>query len=182
MDDVQFMAEKERTQEELFHLFNAMHDNNKLIIFSSDKHPSLLPGFEDRLRGRFAAGLIAEIPEPDIESRVAIIEAKIEQVGFSLPQEIIRYIADNARGNIRELEGVVNMVVCKTQLKAGVINLADVKALMKHNVRPNRGVSVEEIVRRVAQYYDVTEKSIYEKTRRKEVVRPRQAPAPGRRT
>lgn len=174
MDDVQFIANTEKTQEELFHLFNALHDNNKQIVFSSDKHPSLLPGFEDRLKGRFAAGMIAEIPEPDVESRVAIIKAKIEQHGFSIPDDIILYIAENVRGNIRELEGVLNMIVCKSQLKGKAISHADVRALIKHNVKPNRGISVDEVVRRIAQYYEIPEKSIYEKTRKKEVVKPRQ--------
>ncbi len=86
MDDVQFIANTEKTQEELFHLFNALHDNNKQIVFSSDKHPALLPGFEERVKGRFSAGMIAEIPEPDVESRSAIIRAKIENHGFSLPE------------------------------------------------------------------------------------------------
>lgn len=174
MDDVQFMAEKERTQEELFHLFNAMHDNNKQIIFSSDKHPMLLPGFEDRIRGRLSAGVIMEIPEPDVESRTAIIKAKVEQLGFSLADDIVGHIAESVRGNIRELEGILNMIVCKSQLKGKAISLPDVRALIKHNVRPNKGVSVEEVVRRIAQYYEVAEKSIYEKTRKKEVVKPRQ--------
>ncbi|MFZ2887312.1 MAG: chromosomal replication initiator protein DnaA [Minisyncoccia bacterium] len=174
MDDIQFMAEKERTQEELFHLFNAMHDNNKQIIFSSDKHPMLLPGFEDRVRGRLSAGVIMEIPEPDVESRNAIIKAKIEQLGFNLPDDIVAHIAENVRGNIRELEGILNMIVCKSQLKGKAITLPDVKALVKHNVRPSKGVSIEEVVRRIAQYYEVAEKSIYEKTRKKEVVKPRQ--------
>lgn len=174
MDDIQFMAEKERTQEELFHLFNAMHDNNKQIIFSSDKHPMLLPGFEDRVRGRLSAGVIMEIPEPDMESRGAIVKAKIDQLGFNLPDDIVAHIAENVRGNIRELEGIINMVVCKSQLKGKTITLPDVRALIKHNVRPQKGVSVEEVVRRIAQYYEVAEKSIYEKTRKKEVVKPRQ--------
>lgn len=174
MDDIQFMAEKERTQEELFHLFNAMHDNNKQIIFSSDKHPMLLPGFEDRVRGRLSAGVIMEIPEPDVESRIAIIKAKIDQLGFSLPDDIVAHIAETVRGNIRELEGIINMIVCKSQLKGKAITLPDVRTLIKHNVRPSKGVSVEEVVRRIAQYYEVAEKSIYEKTRKKEVVKPRQ--------
>jgi chromosomal replication initiator protein len=174
MDDVQFIANTEKTQEELFHLFNALHDNNKQIIFSSDKHPAMLPGFEDRLKGRFSAGMIAEIPEPDVESRTAIIRAKLETHGFSIPDEVTSYIAENMRGNIRELEGVLNMIVCKSQLKGKGISLADVRALIKHNVKPTRGVSVDEVVRRIAQYYEVAEKSIYEKTRKKEVVKPRQ--------
>ena len=174
MDDVQFIANTEKTQEELFHLFNAMRDNNKQIVFSSDKHPAMLPGLEDRLKGRFGAGLIAEIPEPDMESRLAIIRAKLESHGFSLPEDIILYIAENLRGNIREIEGVLNMIVCKSQLKGRGVTQADVRALIKHNVKPNRGVSVDEVVRRIAQYYEVAEKSIYEKTRKKEVVKPRQ--------
>jgi chromosomal replication initiator protein len=174
MDDVQFIANTEKTQEELFHLFNALHDNNKQIVFSSDKHPNFLPGFEDRLKGRFAAGLIAEIPEPDVESRTAIIKAKIEQHGFSIPDDIIQYIAEGVRGNIRELEGVLNMIVCKSQLKGKAVSLADVRALIKHNVKPSKGVSVDEVVRRISQYYEIPEKSIYEKTRKKEVVKPRQ--------
>lgn len=174
MDDVQFIANTEKTQEELFHLFNALHDNNKQIVFSSDKHPAFLPGFEDRLKGRFSAGMIAEIPEPDVESRTAIIRAKIEQHGFSIPDDIIQYIAESVRGNIRELEGVLNMIVCKSQLKGKAITHADVRALIKHNVKPSRGVSVDEVVRRIAGYYEIAEKSIYEKTRKKEVVKPRQ--------
>lgn len=174
MDDIQFMAEKERTQEELFHLFNAMHDNNKQIIFSSDKHPLLLPGFEDRMRSRLSAGVIMEIPEPDTESRIAIIRAKVEQLGFNLENDIVSHIAENVRGNIRELEGILNMIVCKSQLKGKGIALSDVRALIKHNVRPSKGVSIEEVVRRIAHYYEVEEKSIYDKTRKKEVVKPRQ--------
>jgi chromosomal replication initiator protein len=174
MDDIQFIANTEKTQEELFHLFNALHDSNKQIVFSSDKHPMLLPGFEDRLKGRFQAGMIAEIPEPDIESRTAIIKAKTDQHGFSLPNEIIDYIAENVRGNIRELEGILNMIICRSQLKGRILSLQDVKALIKHNVKPGRGVSIDEVVRRVAQYYEIPEKNIYEKTRKKEVVRPRQ--------
>ena len=174
MDDVQFIANTEKTQEELFHLFNALYDNNKQIVFSSDKHPAMLPGFEERLKGRFSAGMIAEIPEPDVESRVAIIKAKLESHGFSIPDDIVQYIAESVRGNIRELEGILNMIVCKSQLKGKGVTHADVRALIKHNVKPSRGVSVDEVVRRIAGYYEVAEKSIYEKTRKKEVVKPRQ--------
>lgn len=174
MDDVQFIANTEKTQEELFHLFNAMRDNNKQIVFSSDKHPAFLPGLEERLKGRFASGMIAEIPEPDVESRISIIRHKLESHGFSIPDDIVQYIAESVRGNIREIEGVLNMIVCKSQLKGRGVTQADVRALIKHNVKPSRGVSVDEVVRRVAQYYEVAEKSIYEKTRKKEVVRPRQ--------
>jgi chromosomal replication initiator protein len=174
MDDIQFIAKTEKTQEELFYLFNAMYDNNKQIIFSSDQHPALLQGFEDRLKGRFAAGMVAEIPEPDIESRTAIVRAKIEQHGFNLPEDIIQYIVESVRGNIRELEGVLNLIVCRSQLKTRVITLNDVRTLIKHTIKPNKGASVDEVIHRIANYYDIDEASILEKTRKKEVVRPRQ--------
>src|SRR3989344_1690042 len=129
MDDVQFVANTEKTQEELFHLFNTLYDNNKQIVFSSDKHPAMLAGLEERLRGRSSAGMIAEIPEPDMESRVAIIGAKLESHGFSIPEDIILLIAENVRGNIRELEGILNMIVCRSQLKGKGITQADVRTL-----------------------------------------------------
>jgi len=174
MDDVQFIANKEGTQQELFHLFNALHDNNKQIIFSSDQHPNYIANFEDRLKGRFAAGMIAEIPSPDFESRNAIIRAKLEQYGLPVSEETLVYIAENVTGNIRELEGAINTLICKTQLKGKELNQQEVRSVVKNNIRPQKGVSVEDVVKKVAQYYDIEETSIYEKTRKKEVVRPRQ--------
>jgi chromosomal replication initiator protein len=174
MDDVQFIADKERTQEELFHLFNSFHDNNKQIIFSSDIHPASTPGFQERLRGRFGAGMVAEIPEPDFESRVAILKTKSEQYHFPLDEEVVKYIASNVSGNIRELEGVLNAVICKTQVKGGKITLQEVASFIKNSVRAQKGVSVAAVVKKIANYYGVDEQSIYEKTRKKEIVHPRQ--------
>ena len=174
MDDVQFIADKKQTQEELFHLFNAFHDNNKQIIFSSDKHPNFVAGFEDRLKSRFSAGLIAEIPSPDIESRMAIISAKASQYGYMMPKDVIEYIASHMQGNIRELEGILNTIVCKTQLKGKLLNQIELHSILKNTARPAKGFSVEDVVKKVAQYYKIEEKSIYEKTRKKEVVKPRQ--------
>ena len=91
-----------------------------------------------------------------------------------MPNDVIAYIAENVRGNIRELEGIINTIVCKSQFKGKVVTQNDVRSLIKHNMKQSRGVSVEEVVRRIAQYYEIAEKSIYEKTRKKEVVRPRQ--------
>jgi chromosomal replication initiator protein len=174
MDDIQFIADKEKTQEELFHLFNAMHDNNKQIVFSSDKHPNQMLEFEDRLKGRFSAGMIAEIPAPEVESRIAIISAKVEQNGFLVPKDIIEYIAEHIQGNIRELEGVLNTIVCKTQIKGKSLSQSEVQSVIKNNIRPQRGVSVEDVVKKISNYYEIDERSIYEKTRKKEVVKPRQ--------
>jgi len=174
MDDIQFIADKEKTQEELFHLFNAMHDNNKQIVFSSDRHPSQMLDFEDRLKGRFSAGMIAEIPAPDIESRIAIISSKVEQNNFLINKEIIEYVAENIQGNIRELEGVLNTIVCKTQIKGKALTQSEVQSIIKNNIRPQRGVSVDDVVKKISNYYEIDERSIYEKTRKKEVVKPRQ--------
>lgn len=174
MDDVQFIADKERTQEELFHLFNALYDNNKQIVFSSDMHPGQFHGFEERLKGRFSAGMVAEIPAPDFESRVAIITTKVEQQGIGLDSETINYIAEQIQGNIREIEGVINTIVCKAQLKGALLSKVEVEVIIKNNVRPQKGVSVEEVVKKIAHFYNVEEQSVYEKTRKKEVVKPRQ--------
>ena len=174
MDDIQFIADKEKTQEELFHLFNAFHDSNKQIVFSSDKHPNFVPGFEDRLKSRFNAGLIIEIPPPDLESRISIITAKAEQFGYVMSKEIVEYIANGVTGNIRELEGVLNSIIVKTQLKGKPLTQIELHGILKNTARPAKGFSIDDIVRKIAQYYNIEEKSIYEKTRKKEVVKPRQ--------
>lgn len=174
MDDIQFLAGKEKSQEELFHLFNALYDNNKQIIFSSDKSPHYIPNLEDRLKGRFAAGMIVDIPEPDHESRMTILRNKALQHNLILEDAIIEYIANEVEGSIRDLEGVLNSVMMQTQLKGHVLTLLDIKNLIKDNARPKKSVSVKDVIKRVAEFYDIDEQSIYEKTRRKEVVRPRQ--------
>ncbi len=174
MDDIQFFAGKEKTQEELFHLFNALYDNNKQIIFSSDKSPHYIANLEDRLKGRFAAGMIVDIPEPDHESRMSILKAKAIQNNFELEDEIVDYISESVSGSIRDLEGVLNSIIMQSQLKNKVLSLLDIKNLIKDNARPKKSVSVKDVIKRVSEFYDVSEESIYEKTRRKEIVKPRQ--------
>ncbi len=174
MDDVQFIADKEKTQEELFHLFNALHDNNKQIIFSSDKHPNYMPGLEDRLKSRFSAGMIAEITSPEVESREIILKEKALQHSIHIPDNVIAYIAKEIPGNIRELEGILNTLICKIQLKGKNLTEQEVRSIIKHNTKPNQKVSTAEVVKKIADYYQIPEESIYKKTRKKEVVRPRQ--------
>jgi chromosomal replication initiator protein len=174
MDDVQFMAKQEKTQEELFHLFNALHDNNKQIIFSSDRPPVAIPDIAERLRGRFASGMTIDIGEPDPEARMAIVRKKAASNGVLLSEEVIEYIATSISGSIRELEGVVNSVVCHTQVKGTPPDLAEVRQSLRSFSRPSKTVSVKHIVSKVAEFYGIDEESIYEKTRRREVVRPRQ--------
>lgn len=174
MDDVQFLANKEKTQEELFHLFNALHDNNKQIVFSSDVHPALLPGLEERLQSRFAQGMIVDIPAPDMESRAAILRAKTAQHGLHLIDEVIDHLAHTIEGNIRELEGALNTIMCQSQLLGRTLSLDEVKQIIKNSTRPRKTLAVTDVVDKIARYFDVEPASIYEKTRRKEIVKPRQ--------
>lgn len=174
MDDVQFLANKEKTQEELFHLFNALHDYNKQIVFSSDIHPALLSGLEERLQSRFAQGMIVDIPAPDVESRAAILRAKAAQNSITLTEDVIEHLAHTIEGNIRELEGALNTIMCQSQLLGRTLTLDEVKQIIKNSTRPRKTLAVSDVVEKVARYFDIDPSSIYEKTRRKEVVKPRQ--------
>jgi chromosomal replication initiator protein len=174
MDDIQFISGKDKTQEELFHLFNTLYESNKQIIFSSDKHPNFIQGLEDRLQSRFASGMTVQIVEPDYESRIAIIKAKFEATSCIIDQEVVSYLASSLEGNIRELEGSLNTVICQSQLKNKSLSLAEVKTLIKNNIKPKKTVAIKDIVRIIADNYGISEEIIYEKTRRKEIVRARQ--------
>ena len=174
MDDIQFLSNKEKTQEELFHLFNEIYDRNGQIIFSSDRHPNYIPGIEDRLKSRFSAGMTVDIPAPDPESRMAIIKSKAAASNVMIPPEVIEYLSATIEGNIRELEGVVNSLVCTIQLKQRDVNIAEVKEIVKNSVKPRKLVSVKDVVKIVAGFYNLDEESIYKKSRKKEVVKPRQ--------
>ena len=174
MDDIQFLSGKEKTQEELFHIFNSLYDNNKQIIFSSDKHPQFIPGLEDRLKSRFSAGMIVDVNEPEYESRLAILKHKAQERNFILDETILDYIASLMNGNIRELEGILNSLLCQSDLKKGNINIEDVKQLIKNSTKPKKIISIQDLVKIVSGFYNINEKDIYNKTRRKEIVKPRQ--------
>ncbi len=174
MDDVQFLSGKEKTQEELFHLFNIMKDNNKHIVFSCDKHPNFVTGLEDRLKSRFSAGMVVDIPAPDHESRVAIIKSKCGSIGLYVEESVIEYLADSIRGNIRDLEGVINLIVCQTETKNRVLNLNEVKDLVKNSIKQKKLLSYKEVVKIISDFYKIEEDAIYEKTRKKEIIKPRQ--------
>lgn len=173
MDDIQFFASKEKFQEELFHLFNALFEQNKQIIFSSDRHPNHISSLEERLRSRFSAGMLIDIPSPDLESRLAIIKAKALAHNLILDNEIIEYVAENLEGNIRELEGVMNAISMQSQLK-GKLTINDLKTVLKDSAKPKKNTSVKDVIKIVSNYYNISEESIYDKTRKKEVVKPRQ--------
>lgn len=174
IDDVQFLAKKEKTQEELFHLFNILYENNKQIIFSSDKHPNFIPNLEDRLKSRFNQGMIVDIPRPDMEARIAIIQNKIDAHNLELDSEVIAYLAEHIETNIRELEGVLNTINCQTELKQRPLTLQEVKKLVKGDNRPKKTLSAEELIKIIADFYHIEAELIPGKTRKKEIVRPRQ--------
>ncbi len=174
MDDVQFLSKKEKTQEELFHLFNALYDTNKQIIFSSDRSPAAIPDIAERLKGRLASGMAVDIGEPDTESRMAIVRKKASSHGILLSDEVVDYVATTMSGSIRELEGMVNSIICNAQVKGFAPDIAEVRQSLRSFTRPQKNISVKNVVDKVAEFYGVDEESIYEKTRRREVVRPRQ--------
>ncbi len=174
IDDIQFIGKMEKIQEELFHTFNTFYDNNKQIIFSSDKHPNYIPELADRLKSRFAAGMIVDVSEPEYESRMAILKVKLSEVNIDLDKEIVEYIAESVQGNIRELEGSLNTIICQYQLKNKPLSLSEVKNLLKNNIKPKKNVAIKDVVKTVSDYYSLEESSIYEKTRRKEIVKARQ--------
>lgn len=174
VDDIQFFSEKQKFQEELFHLFNTLFDNNKQIIFSSDRHPHFITGLEERLKSRLSAGMTVDIPTPDKESRIAIITNKATQQGLTLSEEVVDHLAQTINGNIRDLEGALNTLLCHAELKGKEITLTDVREYVKNNVKPKKAMAVKDVVRIISEFYNVKEESIYEKTRHKEVIKPRQ--------
>ncbi len=174
IDDIQFIGKMEKIQEELFHTFNTFYESNKQIIFSSDKHPNYIPELADRLKSRFAAGMIVDISEPEYEARMAILKVKLQDANIELDQEIIEYVAESVDGNIRELEGSLNIIVMQYRLKNRSLALAEVKNLLKNNMKPKKNMAIKDVVKIVSEHYKLEESSIYEKTRKKEIVRARQ--------
>ncbi len=174
IDDIQFVATKQSTQNELFHLFNTLYEQGKNIIFSSDKHPNHIIGIEDRLKTRFNAGMTIDIQEPDMESRLAIVREKSSQMNIPIPEETLSYIASSVTSSIRELEGVLNVIGMHADMKQKPVGLTEVKVLIKNSIKPKRMVSIDTVVKGVSNYYNLDERVIYEKTRRKEIVRARQ--------
>ena len=174
MDDVQFFSSKEKSQEEFFHLFNTLKENNRQLICSSDQHPNHMPDIEDRIKSRFGAGMIVDVSAPDYESRLIILKTKLDRQNVTLPQELLEFLAQSVEGNIRELEGIVNSVAVQSQMKGRELNIIEIKNLIKNSAKPKKTISIKEVVKIVSDFYNIEENSIYEKTRKKEVVKPRQ--------
>ncbi|ORJ58252.1 chromosomal replication initiator protein DnaA [Geothermobacter hydrogeniphilus] len=175
IDDVQFIAGKERTQEEFFHTFNSLYESHKQIVVTSDKFPKEIPGLEERLRSRFEWGLIADIQAPDVETKQAILKIKAEQNGIDLPENVTFFLANSISSNVRELEGYLIRIGAYASLTATPITLAMAKEVLKNIlVEKRREISIEEIQKTVAAHYGIKVSDLKSSKRLKALVLPRQ--------
>lgn len=178
VDDMQFIAGKEKSQEEFFHTFNELHQANKQIIISSDRAPKSIPTLTDRLRSRFEWGMTIDIQLPDIETRQAIIEAKTEQSGYSFDSETIDYLASNVRTNIRELEGIINKLSAIAELQGITPDIELARGLISSEARngiSRKSLTTKKIIDKVCRFYNVSKEDILSKSRTKDVNHARQA-------
>ncbi|HEY7737239.1 MAG TPA: chromosomal replication initiator protein DnaA [Candidatus Limnocylindrales bacterium] len=176
IDDIQFIADKERTQEEFFHTFNAIHEDGKQIVLSSDRPPKAILTLEERLRSRFEWGLIADLTAPDLETRIAILRSKAEEGAVPITSDVIEFIARKVVSNIRELEGALNRIVAFASMGATPISIELAQAVLS-NVLYNpkkRQVTPERIARAVSDYYGVAMEQLKGQKRDKAIVVPRQ--------
>lgn len=175
IDDIQFIAGKERTQAEFFHTFNALYDNAKQIVVTSDKFPRDIVNFEERLRSRFEWGLIADIQAPDLETRVAILNKKAELENLSLPQDVAFYLASNVEHNVRVLEGSLVRVGAFASLHSVPITLALAKEVMGHIIKEKkREVTVDSIVKEVSAHFSIKSVDLKSDRRVRSIMLPRQ--------
>lgn len=176
VDDIQFLAGKEGTQEEFFHTFNALHQNNKQVVMTSDRLPKEIPAIEERLVSRFEWGMIADIQAPDFETRLAILKTKVKEKNYAVDQEILNYIAETIQSNIRELEGALNRLMVYCQLNNTRPTIDQVKNILVNVITPpkKRGVSAKKIIEVVSDFYNVSPEDLLKQSRKKEYVNPRQ--------
>jgi chromosomal replication initiator protein len=175
VDDIQFLANKERTQEEFFHTFNTLYTSQRQIILSSDSSPRNIPAIEERLRSRFEWGLIADIQAPDLETKVAILKKKADHDGVELPDDVALFIAHQVKTNVRELEGMLNRVVAFSSLTAKPLSLELAKETLR-DILPEDGrrATAAEIIKFVARHYGLKVSEIKSKSNSKQIAFPRQ--------
>jgi chromosomal replication initiator protein len=175
LDDVQFIAGKERTQEEFFHTFNSLYESHKQIVITSDKFPKEIPGLEDRLRNRFEWGLIADIQPPDMETRVAILQKKAEAEGVELPHDVAIFLATNIVSNVRELEGSLTRLGAFASLTKSQITLDLTKDVLRNTLKgAQREITVESIQKTICDFYNIKLGDLKAKRRTKNIAVPRQ--------
>ena len=176
IDDIQFLAGKDGTQEEFFHTFNALHEENKQIVISSDRPPKEIPKLEERLRSRFEMGLITDISAPNFETRIAILRKKAESYKEEIPNDVLSFIADSIHSNIRELEGALTTVVAYSKLHGEPICLETAKDALKDIFKAKENIVINStyIKEMTAKYFNVTIEDIDSKKRTKAISLPRQ--------
>ncbi|NLF45558.1 MAG: chromosomal replication initiator protein DnaA, partial [Syntrophomonadaceae bacterium] len=175
-DDIQFLAGKERTQEEFFHTFNTLYEANKQVVISSDRAPRNIPTLEDRLRSRFEWGLITDIQPPDLETRIAILRKKAQTERLNIPFDVLDYIANYIQSNIRELEGALIRLVAYASVNDRTLNMTTATEALKDILPPPRPkkITIETIQKVVASHYGVEITDLLSKKRNKQIVVPRQ--------
>ena len=175
IDDVQFISGKDSTQEEFFHTFNALVDNNRQVVISADKSPTNLDGLEERLRSRLGWGLVADIHPTDYELRLGILQSKAERMAAQIPSKVLEFLAHKISSNVRELEGAMNRIVAHSTLVGRAITLEMVQDVLQDLLRANdRRVTIEEIQRQVATHYNIRVSDMYSARRSRAIARPRQ--------
>jgi len=177
IDDIQFLAGKEGTQEEFFHTFNALHQQNKQIVLSSDRPPKAIPALENRLVSRFEWGMIADIAQPDFETRVAILNAKCKERDYPLSPEITTTMANTVQSNVRELEGALNRIIAYHQLNKTAPTVESIKHIISsisHYQKRDGALTVKQIISTVAEFFEVNINDLLGSSRKKELVLPRQ--------
>ncbi len=177
IDDIQFLAGKEGTQEEFFHTFNALHQTNKQIILTSDRPPKAIQTLENRLISRFEWGMIADIASPDLETRIAILEQKCQERNYTLDHEIITFLANSIQNNIRELEGALNRIIAYHQLNNRIPTIDNIKELLDNIITKNNSlptISPKKIINLIASYYEISVSDLIGASRKKHLVVPRQ--------
>ncbi len=175
IDDIQFFANKQKTQDMFFHIFNHLHQEKKQLILTSDRAPRDLEGVEERLLSRFKWGLAADLTVPDFETRLAILEKKMYADGIELPREVVEFVAYNINSNVRELEGALISLLAQASLNKKEIDLDLAKKIIKNFVKSiSREVSIDFIQKTVCEYFDVPVEKLREKTRKRQVVQARQ--------
>jgi len=175
IDDIQFIGGKERSEEEFFHTFNILHQNNKQIILSSDRPPSQIPTLEERLRSRFEGGMIADITYPDYEMKLAIIKNKTQEKNFFLSDEVSHIIATKIQRNIREIEGIINKLFFYKEFKNTEIDVRTAEEIISATLHQNMvNINPQQVIKCVAEFFEISPQDLINKSRRKEVVLPRQ--------
>ncbi|MBA3758712.1 chromosomal replication initiator protein DnaA [Candidatus Saccharibacteria bacterium] len=174
IDDMQFIAGKDKTQEEFFHTFNALHQANKQVIISSDKPPKDIPTLEERLRSRFAWGMSIDMQNPDFETRCAIVQSKADLVGIILPSDVVDYLANHIQTNIRELEGALNQLIAFCEMRHLEPDVTIVSNLLSANKTRPKHLSARQVIERVSKHFQVPMDDMLGPKRDKDIVVPRQ--------